>query len=203
MPENLDWEIIVPVLAALIALFSKLLDVIILKIKPQRKELTHVEYNYELNKNLWLLLTELDADRAYICRFHNGGYFSGGIEMKKFSMTNEVFSERVEGSISAHYKDKYISEYAALFAKLFINENFLCENQDEIVDPSTKNLLKKYPQGSFYLYIIKESSGKPIAYFGIHFNKGRKLTEEEQERNEFFAKSIAPLVRMQNLDKKE
>lgn len=120
----------------LITAILNFLNTIIAKKPIVKKCITE---NTTVSNLLKTILYELNADRVYLCQFHNGGTFYTGKAQQKFSTTFEVLSKGV--SVGWNEKNVPVSLYNYALNKCIMNK-FNYSNIKEINDLATVSRLQ-------------------------------------------------------------
>ena len=119
--QNIPSEVIAALIGASALIVSKLIDLFYKKIqdsKSKKHDFSYLNKDYEIDKQLWEKLKEFNADRIYLCQFHNGGTYQSGMSMKKFTMTNEMISDSIEEPSINFFKERLVSEFTSIFREL-------------------------------------------------------------------------------------
>lgn len=136
----------------------------------------------KIDKQLEIILTELNCDRVCIAQFHNGGHFyPTGKSIKKFS----IFYERITEHASS-IKETFQNIPVSLFPKVF----YMLYNSGELNISSCKyNTIdcgifqvngKDYKTKSMYMLAIKDLNDNFVGTLTISFyNKEHILSLEE------------------------
>jgi hypothetical protein len=182
-------ELTTSILTITTALITALIGPIVVELvknkfkKPQPDVLGESIYiNEKVDKQLELLLTELQCDRICISQFHNGGHFyPTGKSIKKFSIFYEQTSEYA-ASIKETFQNIPVSLFPKVFSTLY--------KDGEIDIPDTKNhesdcglfpaRYKEYKTKSFYMLSIKDINDNFIGSLTIsYYKKKHKLSLDE------------------------
>lgn len=196
--QNIPSEVIAALIGASALIVSKLIDIIYKKIqssKPSKHDFSYLNKDYEIDKQLWEKLKEFNADRIYLCQFHNGGTYQSGMSMKKFTMTNEMISDGIEEPSINFFKERLVSEFTSIFRELIFEKKYECEDTTEEDDALIQKTLSKFGKGSFYLYLIEDINKAPLGYVGLHYNNSKKLSKEQRTVLSNFAQSLVVLVK--------
>ena len=127
----------------------------------------------KIDKQLELLLEELECDRICISQFHNGGnFYPTSKSIKKFSIFYERTTEYAH-SIKETFQNIPVSLFPKVFSTLY--------NAGEIDVPDTKNNQtecglfpvhgKEYKTKSFYMLAIKDLNDNFIGSMAISYYK--------------------------------
>ncbi len=136
-------------------------------------------YNKEISGILVRLKLELQSAKVGLMRFHNGGKFANGIDMKKFTATHETASDTIEP-----FMDKCVSvlnsRYPVAFEILGISGQFVVSDVDDCVDLNFKADMKKYGFKSCYLFLINQAEGHHEGFIGINFTQTTVLDAQKR-----------------------
>mgnify|MGYP000014686190 CR=1 FL=1 len=195
--QNIPSEVVAAIIGASALLISKLIDLLYKKLstKNDKNDFSYLNKDYEIDKLLWEKLKEFNADRVYLCQFHNGGKYQSGMSMKKFTMTNEVTSDAIQEPSINFFKERLVSEFTGIFRGLIFDKKYECENANIEEDALVQNTLKKFGEGSFYLYLIEDINKAPLGYVGLHYNEHKVLSKEQKEVLANFSQSLVVLVK--------
>lgn len=144
------------------------------KHERRRKEKNVLHEHARRNQNVYVALKYtmevFEADRVYVCEFHNGEvYYSGGSQ-QKFSCTYEEVKEGI--SSEAHNSQNFrVSNFHYFIEGLIKEKGFCCDSVGAVEDVTFKHLLQDRGVKSFYAVPIKTLSGKIIGLLGIDFIK--------------------------------
>lgn len=190
-------ETITTIIVAIISSFTVLISIWYrqyLQEKTKEKSTLSVEdksmFYLEMDKVCNRIRITTKADGSYLAYFHNGGTFSNGISMDKFTVVGEDYNERIK---SSSYKKIYystmINYISYAYHRLLINNRYYactglpcgtncmrdlggdCKNgQDITSDLSFRNDLIKRRISSIKMYLIKDPvSDKPIGFFALEY----------------------------------
>lgn len=131
--------------------------------------------NEKVNKQLELLMSELQCDRICISQFHNGGHFyPTGKSIKKFSIFYEQVSDNAI-SIKETFQNIPVSLFPKVFSTLY--------NDGEINIPNTKKHNsdcglfpvenKEYKTKSYYMLSIKDLDDNFVGALTISYYKDK------------------------------
>jgi hypothetical protein len=150
--------------------------------KPEDVVGESININEKVDRQLELILEELNCDRICIAQFHNGGHFyPTGKSIKKFS----IFYERVTDK-AISIKETFQNIPVSLFPKVFS----LLYKDGELVIPATKDNSidcgifqvngKNYKTKSVYMLAIYDLNDNFIGSLTIsYYEKEHKLTLDE------------------------
>ena len=149
--------------------------------KGHQKELEAAAFkNAEIIKVLQGILSDFEADRAYVFEFHNGDYFSSGMPMQKFTCTYEVVSDGV--SAECHNPGEYrMSNYNDYISSMIHERDYIVEDVNNMhSDALLKSLLTQKGVKSLYNIPIRTFSGRSIGFIGLDYVKGPRSLEEDE-----------------------
>lgn len=136
----------------------------------------------EMDKICSSIRTSVGADGSYLAYFHNGGVFSNGIAMDKFTVVGEDYNSRVRcQSYKKSYSAMMINYMPYAYHRLLVDNKHLVDNIEDMVDLTYKGDLIKRKISSMYMYLIKDPvSDKPIGFFGLEYVDRYVLTSVEE-----------------------
>jgi len=182
-----------------IYLLHKIVDKV--NIGVQKKEGTRVTvkddavFNVQINRLIYKLKTELHADKVCIARFHNGGSFANGFDMKKFSITHETPLPHDEPMM--HHNQAILnSRYPDAFLHLVSLESYIVHDVELCTDPNFKSDMKRYGWASTMLFLIRQFDGTDEGFIGINFKLTRVLTDEEYGKIKEVMPTLLGLINM-------
>lgn len=149
--------------------------------KNHQKELERAAFkNSEIIKVLQGILSDFQADRAYVFEFHNGDYFSSGMPMQKFTCTYEVVSDGVSAECQSPGEYR-MSNYNDYISSMIHERDYIVEDvQNMNSDALLKSLLTKKGVKSLYNIPIRTFSGRSIGFIGLDYVKEpRSLVGDE------------------------
>jgi len=116
---------------------------------------------------------ELNADGVYIAYFHNGGYFSNGISMDKFTVVGEDYNTLIRNpSYKKSYAQTMISYISYAYHRMLVDNIYCACTLKDIADISYKNDLQKRGVASTYSFIIRDvNTDKPIGFVSLEFTE--------------------------------
>ena len=139
-----------------------------------------IDLNELVDKQLDMMMDEIECDRIWIGQFHNGGHFyPTGKSIQKFS----IFYEKLTPDTSAiqHiFQQIPVSLFPKALSKLYKDGELavVSYNTDENYDLNMFS--KDYGTKSFYMIAVDDLDGHFIGVMGIAFNgKEHKLSKEE------------------------
>lgn len=126
---------------------------------------------------------EFDADRVWICQFHNGGhYYPTGKSMAKFSMLYETVNVSVS-SIQSNFQNIPVNLFSKSINELLTHEIIsIPDYKDEsIATFGLKYIAEDTGSKSGYLFAIKTIEGKFIGTLGVEYTKEYKIMSDEDK----------------------
>jgi hypothetical protein len=137
-------------------------------------------YNAELQRILIRVKLELQACKVVLARFHNGGCFANGLDMRKFTVSHETAA----GS-KIPLMDKCVgvlnSRYGIAFERLAIMKEYIINDIEDCSDQNFKRDMIEYGFKATYLFLIKQTNGVDEGFIGINFSDTTVLTQEQRE----------------------
>jgi hypothetical protein len=143
----------------------------------------------------------VSADGSYLAYFHNGGMFTNGIAMDKFTVVGEDYNQYVKFS---SYKKLYaaimINYIAYAYHRLLTNNKYQacstlpcgdnckapnsCDLRQEVVaDLSFRNDLIKRKISNVYMYLIKDpKTEKPIGFFALEYINSHVMNDTDDSK---------------------
>ena len=201
-------EPITAIVTALLSSLTVLFSIWYKKYLDDRHKLKHTissedksMFYLEMDKTCNVIRESLKADGSYLAYFHNGGIFSNGITMDKFTVVGEDYNERIQ---SQSYKKLYyatmINYIAYAYHRLLTTGRYkgctgvpcgdnclhitggICDSGLDIVsDISFKNDLIKRRVGTIYMFIIKDpTTDKPIGFFTLEYMSKYILNKSDE-----------------------
>jgi hypothetical protein len=129
----------------------------------------------KIDKQLEILLNELNCDRICISQFHNGGHFyPTGKSIKKFSIFYEKTSQYAN-SIKAIFQNIPVSLFPKTFYTLYTNgEISIPDCQNNELDCGIFQIKNKnYKTKSIYMLAIKDLDDNFIGTLSISFYENK------------------------------
>jgi hypothetical protein len=190
---------IIGVIFAILVLhrFAKKLE----KQEEKRHKITVKEecnHNVEVQKIICRIKIQLNATKVIIARFHNGGNYVNGLEMKKFSTTFET-----EGGTYIPMMDKCVSvfnsRYPIAFSYLAAMGYYTVAERKDCEDGNFRNDMKEFDFQSTNLFLMKNFDGLYEGFIGVNFRDSRVMDKEAREK---VTDEIPQIVGLLNMDKK-
>ena len=184
-------------------ILSSLLPLLILAIKnlSQYKEREKPDYDIKITSNsveimanlqahLISILNEWNFDRIAIYQYHNGGVFSNGVSMKKYSLTYEE-TRRGINKIIEPSQGLFLSIHPHMVSSLNMEKIIVItkgENNPEVFETR----LKELDIVQLIVLPFKDPSGNLIGSMSLHMvNKPLKVTNELKESLIMYSKRIS------------
>jgi hypothetical protein len=137
-------------------------------------------YDVEINRLIFKLKSDLKADKVSVCRFHNGGTFNNGWDMKKFSCTHETpggsikpLHDTAQGILNSRYSEAILS--------LVTLDTYSVEDRRDCIDPNFKADMEKLGHESTHLFLIRQFDGRDEGFICIAYNRTFVMDEEKRE----------------------
>lgn len=138
--------------------------------------------NAEVQRIIIRLKLELHSCKVILSRFHNGGCYANGLDMKKFTVSHETTGGTIGG---INLMDKCVgvlnSRYGIAFETLAASHQFVVNDTDECLDQNFKNDMISYGFKACYLFLIKQVNGVDEGFIGINFKETIVLTAEQRD----------------------
>tara|TARA_R110002096_G_scaffold370549_1_gene564024 strand:- start:230 stop:838 length:609 start_codon:yes stop_codon:yes gene_type:complete len=167
----MDWT---SILAALITSIATITSVIIGGRYVRRRGHDPVAEDTAQSANVYtalrFILEKLQADRAYVLQFHNGGHYYSGRGQQKFSCTHEFVVEGISHECSFSQEHR-VSNYHSYISEMLENDGFCYSDIEDIDDFAFRDLLKHKGVRSIYNVPIKTLNGKTIGILGLDYVK--------------------------------
>lgn len=132
-----------------------------------------------LNSYLQSAVTDLEASRAFLARYHNGGKDMNSISFLKVSITNEAVNRGYK-MIMGDFQNQFRAMVGYPVNQIDITGHCLVRNLDEIKDADigTYELLKARKVRSFYCHKITNKDGYIVGALCILYNTDNKKQED-------------------------
>ena len=145
-------------------------------------------------------IQEMNADRAYVLEFHNGGHYYSGRGQQKFSCTHETVEEGISQECSFSQEHR-VSNYHNYISELIEDDKFDYLDTEQIEDYSFQNMLNHKGVKSIYNVPIKTLNGKIIGILGVDYVKtpaaGSAIGFRDSKERATFNESSNILMRRQ------
>lgn len=162
------------IIASLITAVATFCSVFIGKRCLPKKSSCPIKNDTERSANVYTALRytmeNMNADRAYILEFHNGGHYYSGRGQQKFSCTHEIAAEGISRECIKSQEHR-VSNYFDYVNKLINEKEFKYEDITKVKDSSFLTLLNRSGVKSIYNVPIKTLDGKIIGILGVDFVK--------------------------------
>ena len=197
----MSWEIWAVILGSIVS-SAATLGAVLLKHKlvknkacPVKEESAHNENVYTALHNI---LEKMEADRAYVLEFHNGGHYLSGRGQQKFSCSHEAVEEGIsaECQVSQDYRT---SNYHSYISELIETGRFAYSDIEGMPHQSFRALLEEKGVKSIYNVPIKTMDGKIIGVLGVDYVKTAASTNiigfrSEAEKASAFGKMASDFM---------
>lgn len=161
-------------IAAIISTIGTVASVWLGRRYMKRKKIDPVVEDTLQSTNIYMaleyMLQEMEADRAYVLQFHNGGHYYSGRGQQKFSCTHETATEGITREY-ANSQEHRVSHYHGYINELITEERFAYTVTHEIEDKAFALMLQQAGVKSIYNVPIKTFNGKIIGILGLDYVK--------------------------------
>jgi len=139
-----------------------------------------IDLNELVDKQLDMMMDEIECDRIWIGQFHNGGHFyPTGKSIQKFSIFYEKLSITTS-AIQHIFQQIPVSLFPKALSKLYKDGELAIVNYNTDENYDLGLFAKDYNTKSFYMLAVDDLDGHFIGVIGIAFNeKEHKLSKEE------------------------
>lgn len=172
------------IIASLISAAATFCSVLIGKKCLLKKSFCPIKNDTERSANVYKALQytmhTLEADRAYILEFHNGGHYYSGRGQQKFSCTHEIAAEGITRECIKSQEHR-VSNYFNYINELISSKDFKYEDITKVKDSSFLTLLNRSGVQSIYNVPIKTLDGKIIGILGVDFVKEPMIQFTKQD----------------------
>jgi len=139
-------------------------------------------YSAVIDQILCKISIELGGAKVILARFHNGGYFSNGLAMEKFTVTNET-----PGGSKEPLMDKCVavlnSKYASSMLQLATCDYLCIADINDCEDKAFKRDMEFYGFKSTNLFLIRQlGDGTDEGFIGVNFRDTHVMNAEERNR---------------------
>lgn len=121
-------------------------------------------------------MAQMNADRAYVLEFHNGGHYYSGRGQQKFSCTHEMTRKGITNECT-NSQEHRVSNFYAYITELIEKKKFAYLQMDEVPDHAFAGLLENAGVLSIYNVPIKTLNGKIIGILGVDYVRTRPAAE--------------------------
>ena len=133
-----------------------------------------IDKDEKIDKQLELIMEEIQCDRICISQFHNGGHFyPTGKSIKKFSIFYEKLNEHAH-SVKETFQNIPVSLFPKVFANLHKEGEIIitkCSNNKTAECGLFPIIGKEYKTKSFYMLSIKDLNNNFIGVMAISYYK--------------------------------
>jgi len=137
-------------------------------------------------------MEEMNADRAYVFEFHNGGHYYSGRGQQKFSCTHEMAKKGISRECNRSQEHR-VSNYHTYISELILNSKFEYDDVNKMLDSSFLMLLNRSGVKSILNIPIKTLNGKIIGILGVDY-VGEEIPNGFQEENYLLMKTQARII---------
>ena len=171
------------------------------KPEPKEKKLFQMKesavYDVMIDREICEIKKTVQADKVILGRFHNGGYFANGMDMKKFSITHETPLGSIEPMMDRN-QAVLNSRYPVAFLELVTLDYYMVSEVNDCTDPNFKRDMCKYGFCSGYLFMIKQFDGSDEGFIGVFFKTTKVMMQEQRENVTDSIPTLLGLVNMVN-----
>lgn len=162
-------------ISALIGAGATIASVLIAKKRKNGLELENPILNEtQNNENIYtaldFLMSEMNADRAYILQFHNGGYYMSGRSQQKFSCTHEIVQVGISRECE-NSRNHIVSNFHAYINEVINDGKFAYLNSEDVNDHAFATMMKNKGIKSIYNIPIKTLNNTVIGILGVDYIK--------------------------------
>lgn len=184
------WIVLMIFLCAMSYFFS---DTISFYIKNRKADPVKIGINQSnlVNSVLVEMLTEFEANRAYVYRFHNGVNYYDGNHKVKLSMDFEKVSKGVS-SIGLLMQDVTASLFSNQIQSV-INEELLYANVSNLKDHGSASLLRDFGVKNIAMLSYYDEHNRLILMVGLHW-MGKEDPEFIVERFRAYVTTIGNIL---------
>lgn len=125
---------------------------------------------------------ETNSSKVVLARFHNGGAFSNGIDMKKFTVTHETPGGGKE-PLMDKMMGRFNSRYPSTILQLSTCDYFCLSDINDSVDNAFKKDMEYYGFNSANLFMIRQLGiGAAEGFVGVFFKYTNVMNLEAREK---------------------
>lgn len=148
--------------------------------KKKNKPSLHdvIKHSLDIDKNLFEIMQECEADRVLFARFHNGGTFIDGVPIDKFTVANEVYVKD-DYSVSLKLQNVLLSTRPSAMYELLFTDEYIREDTSKY-NAGFEKILFNYDVKSIYMFLIKDLEDKPIGFIELSYINAPKTLDIEQ-----------------------
>jgi hypothetical protein len=160
-----------------------------------------VHYETSIVEILRELKIEFNVSDVYLARFHNGGNFTNGTRMKKFSVPYEIAMADIKELVRWRFYDKFCSHWADVIDELFVMGEYLkpdISNKILCRDDNFRKDMDVYGFMSVFIFLIcqQDKAHTPEGFLALNYTSRRFLTQEDQDS---IKSEIPKLLSLMNL----
>lgn len=142
--------------------------------KDKQKTLNPILSETQNNENIYtaldFIMKEMNADRAYILQFHNGGYYMSGRSQQKFSCTHEMVEKGISRECDFS-KNHIVSNFHTYINGLITDGKFAYLDAENVPDHSFSLMMENKGIQSIYNIPIKTLNNTVIGILGVDYIK--------------------------------
>lgn len=137
---------------------------------PENPILNETENNENIYTALDFLMTEMNADRAYILQFHNGGHYMSGRSQQKFSCTHEIVQRGISRECE-NSKNHIVSNFHSYINEVINGGKFAYLDSEHVLDHAFSTMMQNKGIKSIYNIPIKTLNNTVIGILGVDYIK--------------------------------
>ena len=139
-----------------------------------------IENNELIDKQLELIIDELNCDGIRISQFHNGGnFYPTGKSIQKFSIFHELTSEGTL-PIQQALQNIPVSLFSSMFSKLYKDGELFIHDFSIDEDHGLASFSKQFGIKSCYLLSLIDLNDNFIGVLTITYNKKKHKLDDDQ-----------------------
>ena len=149
-------------------------------------------------------VTDLEASRAFLARYHNGGKDMNSISFLKVSITNEAVNRGYQPIIS-DFQNQFRAMVGYPINLIDTTGHCLVSNLEEIKDADigTYELLKARKVRSFYCHKVTNKEGYVIGALCILYNTNNKHKENPDDIDKYISHMADQISGALSIEKKK
>lgn len=150
----------------------------------------------KLNQTCREIRTLFHADGVFIAQFHNGGSYSNGVHMNKFTVVGEDYEGGLK-SYKRQYNATHCNTVSYLIHDLVCSNKHIIEDINEHVfnDHIYEEDLTERNIRSTHSFLIKEAySKKPLGFISLEFKNPTKYVKATEDSIWKFENDIAAIL---------
>lgn len=155
--------------------------------KMKYDERKHKQLNYDPEQHgnvataLNFVMSETQADRAYVLEFHNGEHYFSGRSQQKLSCTYECVNDGISVE-SQSLQNIRVSNLHGLMSHIAQEKTFCCQDADLYSgDLTFKSTLQSKGVKSMFARPIKTLNGKIIGVICLEYVKEKRKWSDDSE----------------------